>query len=261
MQLPESSRRVSALQCPGASASFRTQSPGTERQCAVVKIKPGRLPAFPARGMLDANCHKNQGCYSYMRYGFVLRSSWTTKLRQDTIKRRRLACCGTKEVGVRFSFHNFGRGFEAALRAKTCRFGVDLADMASKAKDALSEVDDILAELEFDVDDMPKAEKKIAKPAVGASHTPSPATTPSSATRTKDSSNLPLSAALQRVRQGGSTLDLSHWSVRLKEADCVALSDCLLDPDLQLTTVLLNSSDIGAKSATALSKALMANAT
>lgn len=102
-------------------------------------------------------------------------------------------------MGVRFSFHNFGRGFEAALRAKTCRFGVDLADMASKAKDALSEVDDILAELEFDVDDMPKAEKKIAKPAVGASHTPSPATTPSSATRTKDSSNLPLSAALQRV--------------------------------------------------------------
>ena len=70
--------------------------------------------------------------------------------------------------------------------------------MTSKSKDALAEVDDILAELDFDVDEVPKSEKKIARPAGGVAHTPTAAGT-SSTQRTKESTNPPVSASLQRV--------------------------------------------------------------
>ena len=71
----------------------------------------------------------------------------------------------------------------------------------------------------------------------------------------------PLQLALQLVRDGASTLDLSDYRIRLGPVGCIALAEALSRPKLQVTTVLLNTCDITAKGATSIAEAIRINVT
>jgi len=83
--------------------------------------------------------------------------------------------------------------------------------------------------------------------------------------KSKETSRLlqptPLQLALQLVRDGASTLDLSYYRIRLGPVGCIALAEALSRPKLQVTTVLLNTCDITAKGATSIAEAIRINVT
>jgi len=94
---------------------------------------------------------------------------------------------------------------------------------------------------------------KTAKTASGKSKETSRLLQPNTAT--------PLQLALQLVRDGASTLDLSYYRIRLGPVGCIALAEALSRPKLQVTTVLLNTCDITAKGATSIAEAIRINVT
>ena len=117
---------------------------------------------------------------------------------------------------------------------------------AVASRGAISDVDDILAELDaFD-----KVETSKEAHAAGGG----PA-------REKEGAATPLQAALQQVRDGAASLDLSDYRIRLGPTGCIALAEALSRPRLQVTTVLLNNCDITACGATSIGEALRINPT
>ena len=119
---------------------------------------------------------------------------------------------------------------------------------AVASRGAISDVDDILAEL--DAFDKVETSKEAHAAGGGPAREKEGVAAPSA-----------LQAALQQVRDGAAKLDLSDYRIRLGPTGCIALAEALSRPRLQVTTVLLNNCDITAGGATSIGEALRINPT